>query len=187
MQKHIYQNRMCKKHWCATGFGAVQKTHIQKHRLCSFVLSTGFGAVQRAYTKAPVVVLWGNYEVRSYTNTAYTKTDAKNEQIAKLVRSCTKKHIPKLLDVSIYHKYRFRAVQIRIYHIPKRTDNAHMKERFGTVKKTHIPKRLYADKLCLERFGAVQKTRIPKLMLLYALYTIWFGAVQKTRIPKLQR
>ena len=67
-----------------------------------------------------------------------------------------KKHIPKLLDVSIYHKYRFRAVQIRIYHIPKRTDNAHMKERFGTVQKTHIPKRLYADKLCLERFGAVQ-------------------------------
>ena len=70
-------------------------------------------------------------------------------------------------------------MQIRIYHIPKRTDNAHMKERFGTVQKTHIPKRLYADKLCLERFGAVQ-IRIYQNEFFAKSNNDWrFGAVQK--------
>lgn len=74
MHKCIYQNEqiLCKwKSW----FGAVRKTHIPKLLDVSIYHKYRFGSVQHAYAKAPVVALWGNYEVRSYTNTAYTKNN----------------------------------------------------------------------------------------------------------------
>ncbi len=40
MQKHVYKT-MYAGEWKKVEVRAVQKTHIQKHRLCSFVLSTG--------------------------------------------------------------------------------------------------------------------------------------------------
>ena len=115
--------------------------HIPKQLPLQVCSVSGFGAVQRAYTKLPLL---------SYEETM-------RFGVIQIL------HIPKLMRRMSKLQSWFGAVQKSIYHIPKRTDNAHMKERFGTVQKTHIPKRLYADKLCLERFGAVQKTRIPKL------------------------